>query len=350
MSIKAFHWTDPMDDGLPPSADLPADLPEWLVARRERSTLTTSSKADPALKTAVESPATRISVDPTPTKVAAAAPILPPPITKTLLKPNSKGGVPLVEVKETNLEEHPPESNWVIRWLTNNSTIGFATSLFFHTVVLLALAFIVISNVSKREEISLFGVANEGDDIGSEMFIDTTLPIDGGESAPLRMNDVAQAAELNDTRGPLDGMGGGSFTEMKGAGLGGKGHGEGESGDGNSIGPPALRVPGHAQNKGSFSAWTEPRDPDPGQDYFIVIQIRLPRSIKKYRASDLSGLVSGTDKYLQKIPKDPTEVYPIDQGSVDIRILVPGGAKKVQDTIQIASKLLKEKQTFKIEF
>ena len=59
---------------------------------------------------------------------------------------------------------------------------------------------------------------------------------------------------------------------------------------------------GKAVTKGSFTAWTVPKDPKPGQDYKIVIQIKVPETVKRYRIADLSGRVIGTDKYTLDIP------------------------------------------------
>lgn len=119
---------------------------------------------------------------------------------------------------------------------------------------------------------------------------------------------------------------------------------------------PAVNVPSYAVSKGSFSVWTDPRDPLPRGTYAIVIQVRLPTNITKYRASDLTGTVTGgMDSYKQVIKFPTTYEVPIKDGAVQVKIPVPGvpgpgAAKLVQDTIQIESSLLGEKQTFLIEF
>ena len=82
-----------------------------------------------------------------------------------------------------------------------------------------------------------------------------------------------------------------------------------------------------------------------------MIQIQLPDKIAKYRGSDISGNVIGTDSYRQVIRvKNPNEMIPIEDGMVQIRIHVPGGGRLVRDTSRVESRMLREKQTFEIEF
>ena len=74
-----------------------------------------------------------------------------------------------------------------------------------------------------------------------------------------------------------------------------------------------FRVPasGFAVTKGSFTAWTVPEAPEPGQTYRIVIQVKLPDKVKTYRLSDLIGKVTGTDDYVQKIPYDSSKRFAV---------------------------------------
>jgi hypothetical protein len=99
--------------------------------------------------------------------------------------------------------------------------------------------------------------------------------------------------------------------------------------------------------KGSFSAWTVPDDPKPGQDYNIVILVKLPDRVKRYRASDLSGIVIGTDGYTQAIPgpeyKRGKTYLPMKEQTAQLIVPVPGAASRVKDKIEIRSKTLKRK-------
>ena len=325
MPINALQSNEPMNDGSPPVVNLPAELPAWLAARRDRQ-----------LAGASPVQASQVPVPPSP---AQAVKSVPTTASKAKAKP-----LPLT-ITETSNQDGSSTTHWLLRWMSSHGLIGFLFSLFVHSVVLLSLACILISNVTPQDGANIWGVLGDSDEVGSEVLIDTSLPVDAGDSAPIQIGDLAQAAELTD--------GGVGVPASVRFGLGGKGHGEGAGGDGNSIGVPGLNLPGHAQTKGSFSAWTEPQDPKPLEDYTIVIQIRLPRTIKKYPASDLSGSVSGTDGYRQTIPSpsERNQKYPVENGISEIRIHVPGGGQRVRDTIQIASKILRgEKQTFEIEF
>jgi hypothetical protein len=324
MSIFSVQSNEPMQESSPPDVGSAAEIPAWLAVRRARqSTGATTAEAN------VEHP-----LPATQSQESNRPPILKPrPTTSSIV---------LKDLNYKSNVKKSRKSSWLIRWLSSHTAIGFLVSLSVHSIVLLALAFVLVANVASRESISLWGVLGDGDEMGSEILIDTSLPIDAGESAPLPTAELAQAADLSDS--------GTKVPESIRFGFGGKGHGEGEAGEGTSIGVPTLKVPGHAQTKGSFSAWTDPRDPKPNENYAIVIQIRLPSRVKIFHGSDLSGLVIGTDRYRQEIHFNSDDQFPVEKGVVEIRIPVPGGAFRVRDTIQIKSKLLGEKQRFEIEF
>lgn len=126
---------------------------------------------------------------------------------------------------------------------------------------------------------------------------------------------------------------------------------------------------GLAVTRGSFTAWTEPAIPRPGQKYLIIIEIRLPDDVDRYRLSDLVGEVEGTDNYRQKIPYDARAPYAaaastarglkIVQSSdsvdvvgnkVQLAISVPGAGRLVKDTIRIRSRRLREEQELTLIF
>ena len=135
-----------------------------------------------------------------------------------------------------------------------------------------------------------------------------------------------------------------------------------------------LQAPDGARvvKQGSFSVWTVPKDPLPEQEYKIVIQIRLPDVVRRYRAADLSGEVEGSDGYRQQIPWDPkwkgrTDValtirdgrlvplrkggfLPVHDRITQLVIRVPPARRLVRDRIKIRSKLLKEQQLLEIVF
>ncbi len=118
--------------------------------------------------------------------------------------------------------------------------------------------------------------------------------------------------------------------------------------------PPALlpSPPKSAVTKGSFTVWTDPQDPKPGKRYAIIVQIKVPKTVKKYPFQDLSGFIVGTDGYKQHFG-GPTETgfVPVKKHTVRIKAtIVPGAAQLVKDVIQIKSKLLNEEQKIEITF
>ncbi len=144
---------------------------------------------------------------------------------------------------------------------------------------------------------------------------------------------------------------------------------QGEASDGGGI---LLKVPeaGFAVTKGSFTAFTVPATPEPLKPYRIVIEVRLPDDLKKYRVSDLKGEVIGTDGYKQRLPYDalmasatrtPAEngrevvlksssIIDVIKNRVQIIILVPGARNLVKDHIKIRSRRLREEQEITLTF
>lgn len=229
-------------------------------------------------------------------------------------------------------------------WLRTAVAAGYGVSLLIHAVALLVMSFAMFSNlefdtaiqsaISDAEESSLF------DDV-IDLQMDMPMGDVSFEKTLQSAMDVEQAdwAENPITTGIEDLIE--SLFEKDGdKGLGGSGF----------LAPKNSRV----FKKGSFSAWTIPNDPEPGQNYVIVIVVKLPSRVKRYRATDLSGIVIGTDGYRQPIP-GPTysrgKVYlPMKDKMVQLKIVVPGGASRVRDVIDIRSTMLKEKQRIELEF
>ena len=132
-----------------------------------------------------------------------------------------------------------------------------------------------------------------------------------------------------------------------------------------------FRIPesGLAVTKGSFTAWTDPAHPQPGQLYQIIIEIRLPDRIKSYRLSDLSGVVIGSDSYRQNLPfdRDSPSAARVTGGAeyktvrrntrvkmtgkkLQLAIKVPGAERLVKDRIRIESRRLDEEQEITLVF
>ena len=135
-------------------------------------------------------------------------------------------------------------------------------------------------------------------------------------------------------------------------------------------------LPPSAVSAGNFAAWTIPiarRDdeqpkagdsPRPGQDYYIVVQVRVPEHRTDYDIADLSGRVIGTDGYVQIIPAQAftrnqhghltraktSQPLPVRNGVVQLLVRVPGAQEQVEDTIRIRSASSGEEQTLKLVY
>ncbi|NNJ27989.1 hypothetical protein LzC2_41000 [Planctomycetes bacterium LzC2] len=131
-------------------------------------------------------------------------------------------------------------------------------------------------------------------------------------------------------------------------------------GDGAGEGEGAVEIAlpggGTAIRKGSFTVWTIPPDPRPGQTYVIVIEVDLPEELRlrRYPKHDLYGEVKGTDSFRMRLPgddfRDRKGFLPIRNGKAQLSVPIPGAASLVKDRIKVGSKLLKESQTLELVF
>lgn len=228
------------------------------------------------------------------------------------------------------------------RW---ESVYGMLCSLGVHLVMLLVLGLLAFET-SSREIGTLVGVLGQQQkDAPADFILDSEMDVDtGGSEEPL--DAVTSTVLFNDS----------GLLAANPARVGGGGTGTGDgAGDGDGVGVavPTLNIPGYAVTKGSFSAWTEPEDPEPGKEYFIIIQVRVPDKMQKgklYPVKDITGLVTGTDGYKKVIRFRPTDKVEIQEGVIQFQLQIPGAAQLVKDTIRIESRLLKEKQTIQLVF
>lgn len=122
-----------------------------------------------------------------------------------------------------------------------------------------------------------------------------------------------------------------------------KGSAEGES-------TTPVDQPQHAVSAGSFSVWTEPENPAPGEPYRIIIQLRVPEGTKKYPVNDLEGIVVGSDGYRKLIPGTLRGFLPIRDGHVRLEVPIVSADENVEDTVQIRSRILREAQRLQLKF
>lgn len=123
----------------------------------------------------------------------------------------------------------------------------------------------------------------------------------------------------------------------------------------------ASEAPQHAIRKGSFAAWTEPKNPQNRQDYTINIEVRLPSQTGSYSLGDVEGTVRGSDYYVRNfgtwdltdgdsLPSRLRTSFNIKGTKAVIRVPIPGGARYVRDVIRVKSSLLQESQELELKF
>ncbi len=111
-----------------------------------------------------------------------------------------------------------------------------------------------------------------------------------------------------------------------------------------------ANLPKNAVSAGSFSVWTEPENPDPGEPYKIIVQIRLPDGTERYSVTDLEGVVVGSDGYQKLIPGNLRGFLPVHEGQARFEIHIVSADKNVQDTVFVRSKVLREAQKLQLRF
>jgi len=295
--------------------------------------------ADPPAETAVTAPAWFRG-----RRAAAEMPAARSEATDARPKPPPRSVAPRIRVDG---EEPPqPQLSWPRRLamtLWSASAHSWYTSLLLHASLLLLLLAIVLPHHS--DDVGGINAVFDDDGPGDSEMFEQEIP------------DTAIEVQQASSEPPAENL---AVSELIQTGRSGRDFGDFE-----------LRLPkgGKAVTRGSFTAWTVPEDPLPGQQYRIVIQVKLPAHLKRYRISDLDGRVVGTDRYQQKLPVDDekpsntrtlrrgklvvarrNELLPIRNHMVELSIFIPGAENLVRDTIHIESKILKEKQTLEIEF
>ncbi|MDB5340396.1 MAG: hypothetical protein JWN70_6015 [Planctomycetaceae bacterium] len=231
------------------------------------------------------------------------------------------------------------------RWLGKAALRSYGISVCMHLMAGLMLSLVVF-----HEEVVNLGLntlmAVQGEDAALESLDDTTVfqvDASGGQTSD-NLNTMLAASAVSNALGPSslripDDIGGLSKGE-------GDGKGD-EIGVGLNVGGYKMPEGGKAVNKGSFTAWTVPEDPKPGEDYKIVIQVKYKKRNLKIPKGDITGSVIGTDKFRLMISPSTSEVI---AEANQVVIYVPGAAARVRDTIRVYSATLKENQRLEIVF
>ncbi len=251
-------------------------------------------------------------------------------------KRGTPGVLPAGHARQTgNAEEKPTLQGKIRRWIAEGTATGLGISLIVHLLLFFAFSLYIIRSDKTEEFVLSSNVAAE-EDLDLEELYDVTMDVPKASDSPEQPNLMQdQPTELIATPAFLKNNSGEKVGEQFG-----------------------FRVPtgGNVVSKGSFTAWTIPEDPEPRQDYLIIIQIKLPPKIKKYRKEDLSGFLTGDDGYTTPIgeyrgSKFPQKYYgKFDMKAKQFVIKIPGAAAKVKDEILIQSRMLKEKQKLVIVF
>jgi len=257
----------------------------------------------------------------------------------------------------------------VVDALSNSTAVGFYSSVTFHlflwlsALVLLPLLGFDFSELLSEEQPPLqAALADEtllDDAARFELIADLPNSSVTASASPEQLAARLQVSDAAWLRSSVDDI----WSSTNAA--------RGNEADANNGSGVLLKVPegGLAVTKGSFTAFTIPARPAEKQAYLIVIEIKLPDGVKTYRASDLSGKVTGSDGYEQKLPVDsrfPSAArYPskgkilqlesntsldVESNRAQIIIRIPGGARLVRDQISIRSKRLRESQELQLTF
>lgn len=300
---------------LPPQQTAPAK-PAWMVARQRELESRKEQNADPA-----------------PEAIAAA---------------NETKPRPKLKLERVSPIELTPEWKQWVDDLMKGGLWGLFVSLLVHAALLVIFGLIVFK-ASREDETVIDSALNE--DSGIEIFEQlppVTTEIMEEPAAQFSAAALMQLENNNET----------SFdsAEFIDNVIRPESEGDGDGNGGEGIAWGNITPPDEARvvTKGSFSAWTVPADPTPGEPYYIHILVKLPEKIERYRTSDLSGLVIGTDKYTQKLPGKTIlrmhKYLPIKDHKALLVVAVPGAEELVRDVIKVRSKTLNEEQELEIEF
>lgn len=290
------------------------------------------------------------------------------PAKKSRFQPKSNGpkGPELGIAVESDDDEPLPWKERAVRWVLGVAGAGYGLSVLLHLIFFGSLSVVVVTSKAMNSPGGLEGFNSPGAEVAVDGVENGSIDPGGSSgldelTAPIEMPNVEVVRSIqNDLARTMSPEAPAEFLRDVGTATGnatGKGKGTGNgvgdgTGDGKGL-PFAMPQGGGAKvtRKGRFTAWTDPQDPEPGQNYRIIIQIELPDNIKRLPKRDLVGsYVKGTDSYLDTIPNDTRGFFPGNSQRVQVVVFVPGASALVKDTIKIKSRLLKEEQTLEIVF
>jgi len=264
-------------------------------------------------------------------------------------------GLSLVETAKKPVE---PYGDWFKRVVVRNRWLTWFTTFYIHWIVLLLLAAIIVHGPEEAAELLLNAAFATEEDTTTAPF-EMTVPVEEIEPVvelePEAVSVPADEAPQELEEEQLD-ISESILNEMapQGVAAAEKSASSEASESNTATGAVATqhvdRAPAVATRQGSFSVWTEPSNPRPGDPYRIIIQVRLPEKTKKYLVTDLEGVVVGSDGYRKPIPGFATGELPIVDGYARLAVPIVSADKKVRDTVFIRSRLLRETQKLLVEF
>jgi hypothetical protein len=266
-------------------------------------------------------------------------PVAPTRTTKSQGQVIRKGiAIPFVAGPTEKAKRHIPWEKRFKEWLHGEGGKGWGISLAAHALLLIMLSLLVFSLPKADERL----ITTIDDTEVADVAALENVHIEGiPEDVVPQIDDPRFDAGLPKGNNPLS-------PSLNSVGLG--------TSAGSLLGTIGggmrLAIPSQAITQGSFTVWTVPEDPQPGQQYVIMIQVKLNTAVKRYPKSDLKGNVVGTDGYKDYFG-GPTEsgYLPISDNAVQLQAcFVPGAADLVKDVITVESKILDEKQVIEIVF
>lgn len=263
-------------------------------------------------------------------------------------------GLSLVEPPPPEIE---PYSRWFKRVVVRNRWLTWFTTFYIHWVVLLLLAAIIVHGPENTADLLLsaaFSVEEEPSTAPFEVTVPVPDPEPAPESAEEAIATEEAVSELDEE--PLE-INDDVLKELVPEGAKAADQSQAAETSEQKDVPPAAAMTQHvdmspatAVRQGSFSVWTEPPNPRPGDPYRIIIQVRLPEKTTRYAVTDLEGVVVGSDGYRKPIPGFARGELPVVDGYARFAVPIVSADSQVRDTVYIRSRLLRETQKLLIEF
>jgi hypothetical protein len=297
----------------------------------------------------------------------------PPESRRSTARRRSKQPSPPTIVVADETPDELTWQEWIARRCSGDEGAALGMSLVLHLLLMALLAIVII------------GQARSGP------IVTTVLPYDGDDNFVLSEPLDTELTEVEVDGGleqfQLPDMLADESRPITDALFAGAGAGESEGIGAADVAAGVQRfVPKNAVRAGSFTAWTTPTfghpdrgeyytrrfgepdpqpgdSPRPGQPYYITIQIKVPEGRRRFPIRDVTGTITGTDGYQQRLPEHtyvldrdgkPTRPrggsIPVIDGAVQFIVFVPGARDLVKDTIEVSSELLDEEQTLELVF